>query len=86
MLEEGLLMLKILKKLNKKEWSLVALSIIFVVGQVWLDLKIPDYMSKITRLIMTPGIQLKMFGVLVDICFYLHLEVLSCFYSRILCC
>ncbi len=52
-------MLKILKKLNKKEWSLVALSIIFVVGQVWLDLKIPDYMSKITRLIMTPGNSIK---------------------------
>lgn len=31
------------------------LSLLFIVAQVWLDLKIPDYMAEITRLTQTPG-------------------------------
>ena len=31
------------------------LSLVFIVMQVWLDLKMPDYMSAITRLVETPG-------------------------------
>ena len=38
-------MLKILKRLNAKEWAQVGISLIFIVLQVWLDLKLPDYMS-----------------------------------------
>lgn len=30
-------------------------SIVFTVSQVWLDLKLPDYMSEITTLVETPG-------------------------------
>ena len=48
-------MLKLLKKLKKKDWGLILVCIIFIVGQVWLDLKIPDYMSEITRLVETEG-------------------------------
>jgi ATP-binding cassette subfamily B protein len=48
-------MLKILKYLKPKEWLMAGLSLIFIVAQVWLDLKLPDYMSKITRLTQTPG-------------------------------
>ena len=48
-------MLKIFSYLQKKEWILVAISIVFIVVQVWLDLKLPDYMAEITMLIQTEG-------------------------------
>ena len=48
-------MLKLLKYLQKKDWALVGVSVVFIVGQVWLDLKLPDYMSSITMLVQTPG-------------------------------
>ena len=48
-------MLKIFKNFKGKEWILLIISIEFVVSQVWLDLKLPDYMSEITQLVQTPG-------------------------------
>lgn len=48
-------MLKLLGKFTKKEWMLAALSVAFVVVQVWLSLTMPDYMREITMLIQTPG-------------------------------
>ncbi|HPF87307.1 MAG TPA: ABC transporter permease, partial [Candidatus Limiplasma sp.] len=46
-------MLSIFKHLRKKEWALVLVSIAFIYAQVWLDLKLPDYMSEITKLLQT---------------------------------
>lgn len=40
---------------KKKDAVFVLISLIFVVCQVWLDLKLPDYMSEITRLVQTEG-------------------------------
>lgn len=48
-------MLKLLGKFTKEEWLLAALSVAFVVVQVWLSLTMPDYMREITMLIQTPG-------------------------------
>lgn len=48
-------MIKIFKYLNKKQWIQVLLSLVFIVTQVFLDLKIPDYMSKITMYVQSPG-------------------------------
>ncbi len=48
-------MLKIFKYLKRNEWLLVLVSIVFIVVQVWLDLKLPDYMAEITTLIQTEG-------------------------------
>lgn len=48
-------MLNILKYLEKKEWILVLCSLVFIVTQVWLDLKLPDYMHEITMLVQTEG-------------------------------
>ena len=48
-------MLKLVKKLNRKQILLVLFSIIFVTCQVWLDLKIPDYMNEITKNVQTEG-------------------------------
>lgn len=52
-------MFKLLKKLGKKEVILACISILLIVGQVWLDLKLPDYMSEITKLVQTEGSQTK---------------------------
>ena len=52
-------MLKLLKNLNKKDWGLIILSFILIIGQVWLELKMPDYMSKITVLVQTEGSDFK---------------------------
>ena len=48
-------MLKILKYLKRKEWMMILFSVIFIVVQVYLDLELPEYMSKITQLIQIPG-------------------------------
>lgn len=48
-------MLKLLKLLKKKQWALAAVSVFFVVTQVWLELTMPDYMADITRLVQTDG-------------------------------
>ena len=43
-------MLKVLKTLKWREWLYAAVAVGFIVLQVWLDLKMPDYMSQITQL------------------------------------
>ena len=48
-------MLKLLKNINKKEWLYAIFCVILIIGQVWLELKIPDYMSEITVLVQTEG-------------------------------
>jgi len=48
-------MLKIFKYFQKKDWLLIVCSLVFIVTQVWLDLKIPDYMTEITKLVQTEG-------------------------------
>ena len=47
-------MIKIFKYLKAAEWLQAMVSLIFIVSQVWLDLKLPDYMSGITALTQTP--------------------------------
>ena len=48
-------MFKILKNLNKKQKVLIIFSIILICLQVWLELKMPDYMATITTLVETEG-------------------------------
>ena len=45
----------ILKYVNKKEWFIAALCVIAVIFNVYLELKIPDYMTQITTVISTGG-------------------------------
>lgn len=52
-------MLKILKYLTKKDWMFVLCSFLFVVVQVYLDLRLPDYMSEITRLVQTSNSEMR---------------------------
>ena len=48
-------MIKLLKYLGKKQWMLAAVCVLLIFGQVWLELKMPDYMSEITVLVQTEG-------------------------------
>lgn len=48
-------MIKMFKQMTKKEVSFFIGSILFMILQVWLELKIPDYMSEITKLVTTGG-------------------------------
>ena len=48
-------MFKLFKNFTKKDIGIIVISIILIVFQVWLDLKLPDYMSAITRLVQTDG-------------------------------
>lgn len=48
-------MFKLFRYIKKREWLYFLLSLGFIVSQVWLDLKLPDYMSEITKLVETEG-------------------------------
>lgn len=52
-------MTKIFKQFNKKDWGLIFVVAILIVFQVWLDLKLPDYMSEITRILQSEGYIIK---------------------------
>jgi len=47
--------LMIFKYINRKEWSLVAVCLVLVCFQVYLELEIPGYMAQITTLLTTGG-------------------------------
>lgn len=48
-------MIKLLRNFGKKEWILATVCLVLIIGQVWLELKMPDYMSQITILVQTEG-------------------------------
>ena len=48
-------MIKLFRYLKLKEWLFFLISLVFIVTQVFLDLKLPDYMSLITTLVETAG-------------------------------
>ena len=50
-------MIKLLKKMRRREKLMALLCIILVLGQVYFDLAMPDYMSDLTVMIQTPGSQ-----------------------------
>jgi ATP-binding cassette subfamily B protein len=52
-------MFKLLKKLSKKDIFVVLICLLLIFAQVWLELKMPDYMSAITQLVQTEGSQMQ---------------------------
>ena len=52
-------MFRLLKNLNRKDWLLALCCLILVVSQVYFELRMPDYMSQITRLVQTEGSAMK---------------------------
>ena len=51
-------MLKLFKKFKEKDLIILLICVILIAFQVWLDLRLPEYMSKITVLIKTEGSQM----------------------------
>ena len=48
-------MLKLIKNMRRKEKEMVLLCLVFVVVQIYFDLRLPDYMTELTMLIKTSG-------------------------------
>lgn len=48
-------MIRLLKNLTKREFFIAVICFILIFAQVWLELKMPDYMSEITMLVKTEG-------------------------------
>ena len=48
-------MLKLLRKMRRREWTMAILCAVLILGQIYFDLSLPDYMSNLTVLINTPG-------------------------------
>lgn len=48
-------MLKLLQNLRRREWTMAAVCAVLILGQIYFDLSLPDYMSNLTVLIKTPG-------------------------------
>ncbi len=86
-------MFKLLKKMRPKEIIMSIICIIFILGQIYFDLSLPDYMSELTTLINTVGseindialVGLKMIGcalisaVLAILCGFLSSKIASGF-------
>ena len=48
-------MIKLFKQIRRKEALMALLCAVLVMGQVWFELRLPDYMTQLTTLIKTPG-------------------------------
>ena len=48
-------MLKLLRRMRRRELITAALCALLVLGQIYFDLALPDYMTDLTTLIKTPG-------------------------------
>lgn len=48
-------MIKLFKNFKVKDYAVIFISVVLIFMQVWLDLKMPDYMSEITILVKTEG-------------------------------
>src|SRR5690625_4279176 len=48
-------MFKLFENLTKRDKAFMTLVLVFIIGQVWLELQLPAYMQAITILIQTPG-------------------------------
>ena len=47
-------MIKLFKQMQRKEWLMAGLCAVLVLGQIYFDLRLPDYMSNLTVLIKSP--------------------------------
>ena len=85
-------MIKLLKNMRRREVLMALFCVVFVAGQVYFDLRLPDYMTELTMLIKTSGttgdimnVGLKMLGcalasaALAVICGYLSAKTASGF-------
>ena len=50
--------MRILKNLKKRDWIFLIISIALIVGQVWLELKMPDYSKNLSAAVSSNNINL----------------------------
>lgn len=48
-------MLKLIKRMRRSDVLMALICSVLVLGQIYFDLELPDYMSNLTVLIETPG-------------------------------
>lgn len=48
-------MVHLLKRMRRQEWLMVCFCLLLVLGQIYFELKLPDYMSSLTSMMETPG-------------------------------
>ena len=48
-------MIKLFRRMRKREVKMCLLCAVFILGQIYFDLRLPEYMSELTVLIQTPG-------------------------------
>lgn len=82
-------MIKIFKNFSKKDWGILLICVGLIALQVYLDLKLPDYMSKITKLVQTNDstmIEIIKQGGFMLLCAFLSLmsAVVVCFFTSLL--
>lgn len=56
-------MIKLLKNMRRKEKGMALICVLLVIGQVYFDLRLPDYMTELTTLIKTSGTTADIAGV-----------------------
>lgn len=62
-------MRKLIKNFTKKEFGVMLIVLLLVIAQVFLELKMPDYMSEVTKLVQTEGS--KMRDIIINGCYML---------------
>ncbi len=82
-------MIKIFKNFSKKDWGILLICVGLIALQVYLDLKLPDYMSKITKLVQTNGssmLEIIKQGGFMLLCAFFSLmsAVIVCFFTSLL--
>ena len=72
-------MVPLLRKMERREWRMAAVCVLLILGQIYFDLSLPDYMSDLTVLIKTPGSE-------INEILYTGLEMLGCTLASALLC
>ena len=72
-------MVPLLRKMERREWRMAAVCVLLILGQIYFDLSLPDYMSDLTVLIKTLGSE-------INEILYTGLEMLGCTLASALLC
>ena len=46
-------MIKLIKRMQRRDWFCVAISFVFIVVQIWLDMTMPQYVSQNAMLLLS---------------------------------
>ncbi|MDR1822046.1 MAG: ABC transporter ATP-binding protein/permease, partial [Oscillospiraceae bacterium] len=52
-------LIRLLKNASAREWTAAGIALVLIIAQVWLDLKLPDYMNEIAMYLQSPQDQIR---------------------------